>query len=245
MDAALKYHNDWLLVFIDDTGHETYAGTHNYYGLGGCVVLGAHYDWLKGQWREVRRLINGSPDAPLHAADTTWRGARSFAVLSQFFLDRSFLRIAAISTRETACPAGMHPTVPVMGGLHEHVVGVAERIPCTAIAMVVESSQRADPMLKQHFGELQLANKELILPAQHWLMPKSAAEPGLEIADFIINAAGSQTRRYLKGQPGVSPDFQDVFGRLPLKGCRFSIVTEADDGYEDGRVRGQSVRFTA
>jgi len=65
MDAELKYHNDWLLVFIDDTGHETYAGTHNYYGLGGCVVLGAHYDWLKGQWREVRRLINGSPDAPL------------------------------------------------------------------------------------------------------------------------------------------------------------------------------------
>ena len=112
MDAELKYANDWLLVFIDDTGHETYAGTHDYYGLGGCVVLGAHYEWLQGQWREVRRLINGSPDAPLHAADTTWRGARSFAVLSQFFLDRSFLRIAATSTRKTVCPAGMHPAVP-------------------------------------------------------------------------------------------------------------------------------------
>lgn len=85
MNAELKYRNDWLLVFIDDTGHETFAGTHEYQGLGGCVVLGTHYNWLKGQWREVRRLINGSPDAPLHAADTTWRCARSFAVLSHFF----------------------------------------------------------------------------------------------------------------------------------------------------------------
>jgi hypothetical protein len=221
MGAELKYHNDWLLVFIDDTGHETFAGTHDYYGLGGCVVLGARYDWLKGQWREVRRLINGSPDAPLHAADTTWRGARSFAVLSQFFLDRSFLRIAATSTRKTVCPAGMHPAAPVMGGLHEHVVGVAELIPCKAIAMVVESSQRADAMLKEHFGELKLENKVLILPVEHWLMPKSAGEPGLEIADFIINAAGSQTRRYLKGQPGVSPDFQDVLAAFRSKGVDF------------------------
>ena len=65
----------------------------------------------------------------------------------------------------------------------------------------------------------------------------------LEIADFIINAAGSQTRRHLGGKRGVSPDFQDVFGRLPLEGCRFSIVTAVDDGYEDGRIRVQSVRF--
>lgn len=121
MNLELNYANDWLLVFIDDTGHETFAGTHDYYGLGGCVVLGAHYEWLKGQWREVRRLISGSPNAPLHAADTTWRSARSFAVLSQFFLDRSFLRIAAISTRETTRPADMHPAVPVMAGLEEHV----------------------------------------------------------------------------------------------------------------------------
>ena len=220
-----------------------FAGTHDYYGLGGCAVLGAHYEWLKKQWREVRRLINGSADAPLHAADTTWRCDRSFAVLSQFFLDRSFVRIAATSTRKTVCPAAMHPAVPVMGGLYEHVVGVAELIPCKAIAMVVESSQRADPMLKQHFGELKLENRELILSVEHWLMPKSAAEPGLEIADFIINAAGSQTRRYLEGKPGVSLDFQDVFGRLPPEGCRFSIVTKVD-GYEDGRVRVQGVRFT-
>lgn len=29
-----------LLVFIDDTGHEAFAGNQPYYGLGGCVVRG-------------------------------------------------------------------------------------------------------------------------------------------------------------------------------------------------------------
>lgn len=123
-------------------------------------------------------------------------------------------------------------------------VCVAELIPCKAVALVVESSQRADPMLKQHFGELKLENRELVLPVQYWLMPKSAAEPGLEIADFIINAAGSQTRRHLARKPGVSLGFQDVFGRLPLEGCRFSIVTEVNDGYEDAQVRVQGIRLT-
>jgi hypothetical protein len=62
--------SDCLLVFIDDTGHEAFNGSQDYYGLGGCAVLGgAGYDWLTKKWREVRRLINGSADAPLHAAD--------------------------------------------------------------------------------------------------------------------------------------------------------------------------------
>jgi hypothetical protein len=48
----LKITNDPLLVFIDDTGHEAFKGSHSYYGLGGCVLLGAGYEWLKTRWRE-------------------------------------------------------------------------------------------------------------------------------------------------------------------------------------------------
>jgi hypothetical protein len=228
--------------FIDDTGHETFAGTHQYFGLGGCAVLGCRYEWLKTQWREVRRLINGDPEKPLHAADMSWRGDRSFSVLSQFFRDRSFVRIAAFSTRQTVRPTAMHPAEPVMGGLHEHVVSVAERIQCAAVAIIVESSQRADAMLKKYFNALKLDNRELILPVKHWLMPKSAAEPVLEVADFIINASGNQTRRYLARKPGISRDFQDVFGQLPHYGCRFSIATKVKVG-DDGRVRVEGTRF--
>jgi hypothetical protein len=35
---------DDLLVFVDDTGHETFAGNQGFYGLGGCVTTGLAYE---------------------------------------------------------------------------------------------------------------------------------------------------------------------------------------------------------
>jgi hypothetical protein len=65
-DEEIHCATDDLLVFIDDTGHESFAGDQEYYGLGGCAVLGVHYGRLKSLWMDVRNRINGSPDAPLH-----------------------------------------------------------------------------------------------------------------------------------------------------------------------------------
>src|SRR5579872_3288675 len=149
----LKITGERLLVFVDDTGHETFKGSHDYYGLGGCVVLGADYAWMKAQWREVRRLINGNPDAPLHAADMK-RTEANFDVLSKFFLDPSFARIAAVSTKETRLPSDMHSAVPVMGTLAGQIEQLAKLIPCKGMTIIVESSQRADPILKQYFGQV-------------------------------------------------------------------------------------------
>jgi hypothetical protein len=46
-DDELNCSSEDLLVFIDDTEHESFGGNQEYYGLGGCVVLGARYGWLK------------------------------------------------------------------------------------------------------------------------------------------------------------------------------------------------------
>jgi hypothetical protein len=67
----LKIAPDWLLVFMDETGHETFAGDQPYYAVGGCAILGAGYGMVKAQWRQLRSDINGDPDLPLHAADLT------------------------------------------------------------------------------------------------------------------------------------------------------------------------------
>jgi hypothetical protein len=39
----IKFRNDSLLVFMDETGHETFAGDHSYFAVGGCAMLGAHH----------------------------------------------------------------------------------------------------------------------------------------------------------------------------------------------------------
>jgi hypothetical protein len=112
-DEELKPGADDLLVFVDDTGHETFAGNQGFYGLGGCVLLGAGYGHLKERWRAVRKAINDDPDLPLHASGLE-RKAENFAVLSEFFLDPSFVRIAATTTKAVSLPPGMDPCVPVM-----------------------------------------------------------------------------------------------------------------------------------
>ncbi|MCK1711260.1 MULTISPECIES: hypothetical protein [unclassified Bradyrhizobium] len=58
-----------LLVFVDDTGHESLASGHSIYGLGGCAVLAAQLERVSYQpWHEVRRRVRRSADRPLHAA---------------------------------------------------------------------------------------------------------------------------------------------------------------------------------
>jgi hypothetical protein len=118
-----------LLVFVDDTGYETFAGNQGFYGLGGCLAMGWGYEHLKVKWREVRMAINGDSDAPLHASDiTTNPKPESFAALRAFFEGRYFFRVAATTTKSVDLPPGMHPCVPVMGQLVAEIEALARLV---------------------------------------------------------------------------------------------------------------------
>jgi hypothetical protein len=202
-----------LIVFVDDTGHETFAGNQGFYGLGGCAELGAGYLHFKERWRAVRKAINGDPNLPLHNS-TMEHKAENFAVLSEFFLDRSFVRIAVTTTKSVSLPPGMHPCVPVMGQLRNEI-GIIAAASRKSVWIIVESSDRANAIVQARFSQLTPINGMPPLPIVKSLMPKSSNEPGLEVADFIASAAGSQVQRRLRGQNGQAPDFTDVFCRLP------------------------------
>jgi hypothetical protein len=226
-DEELKPGADDLLFFVDDTGHETFAGNQGFYGLGGCVVLGAAYAHLKDRWRAVRKAINGDADLPLHGSEFE-RKAANFAVLSEFFLDPSFVRIAVTITSAVSLPLGMDPCVPVMGQLQKEIAFVAVALQCKNVWIIVESSQRADAIVQASFSQLTPINGASPVPLVKSLMPKSSNEPGLEVADFIVSAAGSQVQRRLRGQNGQAPDFNDVFCRLPALGCRYREVSDVN-----------------
>jgi hypothetical protein len=229
-----------LLIFVDDTGHESF-GSQRYFGLGGCAVLAEHYGRLKGLWMDVRTRIKGHPDARLHASDKSIRADANFKILADFFSDRSFLLFAVMSMESVILPGKMHPATPVTGAIQEDIAILGNLLPCNTVSLILESSQRADPILKQCFSELGPGSIQLAKPLNHYLMPKSGGEPGLEIADFIINAAGSQIRRHLRGEQGPAPDFFDVFCRLPPEGCLFSIIGAVADDAQNQAV--QMLRF--
>lgn len=229
-----------LLIFVDDTGHESFGSQH-YFGLGGCAVLAEHYSRLKDSWMDVRTRIKGRPDARLHASDRSIRTDANFSILAEFFSDRSFLRLAVMNIKSAILPDTIHPATVVTGAIQEDIAILANLLPCNAVSLVLESSRRADPILKQCFSELGPGSIHLAKPLNHYLMPKSGGEPGLEIADFIINAAGSQIRRHLRGEQGPAPDFFDVFCRLPPEGCLFSVIGAVADDPKNQAV--QILRF--
>jgi hypothetical protein len=125
---------------------------------------------------------------------------------------------------------------PMMGMLRQQVAQVASRTPCGTVALIFESSERGDPLVMQHFGILELEENERSIPTEHCIMPKSAGEPGLEIADFIVNAAGSQARRLLQGTLGFAQDYQAVFHQLPSPYAQFCLITDVSANAESGMV---------
>jgi hypothetical protein len=228
--AEVKPDADDLLVFVDETGHETFAGDQGFYGQGACVVLGSGYGHLKAKWGEVRTIAAGSPSAPLHAS-TMERKPENFEALSRFFLDPSFIRIAVTTTKDIGLPSNMHPCIPVMGQLRQEMAIVASALPCKRVWIFVESSQRADPVVRDCFDQLTSLTAFRPIPVERFFMPKSSGEPGLEVADFIVSAAGSELKRRMRGHPEHAPDFHDVFCRLHSEGCRYrEIVRAADHG---------------
>jgi hypothetical protein len=240
-EEELKFSNDSLLVFMDETGHETFAGDHPYFAVGGCAFVGAHHAAVSAQWREVRRAIVGDPDAPLHAADLKYT-EENFAVLSQFFKSPAFARFGVATTDKTNFTVGIHTMAAVMGTLKQHIARIVERLPCSTLALIFESSQRGNPLVQQYFGELGLLDNGRPVPTEHCFMPKSAGEPGLEIADFVASAAGSQARFYHRGKIGFAKDYQDVFHQFPPPMSQFLHITEVGGSRDNDVAWIQGVR---
>jgi Protein of unknown function (DUF3800) len=239
----LQFRNDWLLVFMDETGHETFAGDHPYFAVGGCAILGAHHAVVTAQWRELRRTINGDPDAPLHAADLDYK-PENLAAVSQFFTSPAFARFAVAATNKTNFAVDMHAMAAVMGTLKNHIARLVAVLPCSTVALIFESSERGDPLVQQHFGELGLLENDRPIPTEHSFMPKSAGEPGLEIADFVASAAGTQARFYHRGKKEFAKDYQAVFHQFPAPGSQFFHITEVGGSPERQEAWIEGIRRT-
>jgi hypothetical protein len=135
------------------------------------------------------------------------------AAMGRFFATQPFYRFAAVATLKTEYPREQELMAWVMLVLKVRIAEILSRTPARSIALVFEASQRADPLLMQFFGALELQEDGQKIPVEHCLLSKSAGEPVLEVADFIMHAVGRMARRRLEGKPGCPADFEAVFRR--------------------------------
>jgi hypothetical protein len=217
-----------LAVFVDDTGHERFAKGHPVYGLGGCAVLGRDLEArITSPWREVRRLVRGSPHMPLHAHHFAKKANPAhMEAVAEFFRARHFFRFGAIMSEQTNFAAKLSRMRAMKGVLQERVEEIVQRTLCKEVNLIFESSNRADKLIQEAFQDFEVSRSSKRIPSECYFMPKAAAEPALEVADFVAHSIGRQARYNLKHSRIFLPDFCAVFHSVDPKLISYFEVTD-------------------
>lgn len=205
--------NDCLAVFVDDTGHEALVKGQPVYGLGGCAVMACNLDRLIYQpWREVRRCVTGSADTPLHASDFGQKATpEQISVVAEFFKTQPFFRFGAIMSTTTSLVEEMGPVQTIAKTLQNRIVDIFKWTTCKEVRVIFESSDRANSLVEDAFQGFEIMEDDKPIPIECYFMPKSAADPALEVADFVMHAVGRQARKNLTKRDDFVLDFKTVF----------------------------------
>jgi hypothetical protein len=222
-----------LAVFVDDTGHEALVKGHPVYGLGGCAAMGRYLDRVITQpWKGIRKRVTGSPDTPLHANEfPSIAKPGDIEAVGEFFRIWPFWRFGAIITVQTKLADELSLLQTMKGVLEQRINQVVQATLCKEVKVIFESSDRADKLIEDAFQNLELHRGSKHIPSQCYFMPKSAAEPALEVADFVMHAVGRQARHNLKRRGSFVPGFCAVFHAVDRKltsFMEFGSVTKTD-----------------
>ena len=217
-----------LAVFVDDTGHEALVRGHPVYGLGGCAVLGRELVRLIWKpWKEIRKRVTGSPDTPLHASEFPKIAKPSdIQAVAEFFRVQPFARFGAIITAETKLADDLTLMETMKGVLEGRINEIVQWYLCRDVKIIFEASERADKLIETTFQNFEFRRGWKQICSECYFMPKAAAEPALEVADFVMHAVGRQARKNLQnpGKIQFVPDFKAVFHDVDRKLVSFIQV---------------------
>ena len=216
---------DCLLVFVDDTGNESFRG-QPYFGLGGILLAARENEaLLKPRWRALRKIVHGSEDQPLHASELGHAGnLEHIKAAANFFRQNHFLRFGISTHSKVQVPAPLTMRQPVYEMLKKYVAQAAAVTRCDSVALIFESSERADAILQSEFGIFVPRQGDVQLPVEFCFMPKAAKEPALEVADFVANAVGGMARRMIEGRRDFGADFCSIFHDPPPNVVRYMHI---------------------
>ncbi len=213
-----------LAVFVDDTGHEDLKG-QPIYALGGCAALGRDLERIINEpWRKVRERVTGSPATQLHASSLTPKPAYIDAI-ARFLQDNYFWRFAAVFTQETRLVEEFSRMRTMKAALQNRINTIAGTTLCKQVVVIFEASERADKLIEDAFQDLEITRGSKSIPTECCFMSKSAADPALEVADFVMQAVGGQARQNRKQRGSFRADFCAVFHSIDP---RFTTYTEIE-----------------
>jgi hypothetical protein len=223
---ALNPPADCLLVFADETGDPAYRDPANpVFGLGGCTVIARDVDRLiRNPWSSVRTALGRGATARLHAKQAERRMTEAKQkVLRAFFIEQPFGRVAYISSLQTKYSGKLDDAVVRSTSLAflQRVVAVAKWQPFSSITVIFEDNPHLISRFERALAGAQLEEDGRVIPLEWYVMPKSAGEPSLEVADFMMHTVAGYIRSGRDPQGKFAARFSAVFGTKNEKLCSF------------------------
>jgi hypothetical protein len=210
-----------LVFYVDDSGDEKLNNRrHPIFALGGVACVTEHHIPIGQSWQAMKKATFPQVDGSLHAATHMRRltDARRRAVLA--VTDHQQLgRFGIVITSETivplkqvipfACATLFNRMRGVTLGMNElglwHPVG-------GQITAIFEESARLAEHIQAGFTGRTIKIGAFTIPIDGCFMPKSAANPFLEMADFVAYTIGRNVKYQLEhGQKDCTNNFQVLF----------------------------------
>jgi hypothetical protein len=223
-----------LLFFIDETGQENFADPrYPVFGLGGCAITSSSADAVIAQpWRAMKAAHFGGEDVPLHASALRNRTPEQVAALGKFFREQQFARLAVTMSRSSVLPVGKTPFEVTAGAMMNRYTDLLRRVSPepNELAFLHEASDRLDQLVQEHFGGTVAQINGKMVPVHKGLFEKLHGLPELEVADFIMHAAGRRALQIHRdpAKP-FGKDFEVVFQSNPVLSSYIHISECARD----------------
>lgn len=228
---TIQIEEDALLVFVDETGDDKTSDINfPVFGLGGCAVFSQDYDHhIHIPWTIFKRRILGNTDKVLHAADLDLDSLpkEELNLLGDFFKNGEFKRFGFTLTKQAELKNGIGKYQVLATLLSKHIVDITHEYPkIRHVYIFFEYNTEGNKSINKFFREVDFVNLGSKVLVQNLVANKGILN-GLEVADFVIQAAGAQTRNRLNGKSGYRKDFSTIFHDCDVTLKKFFQVTKA------------------
>ena len=211
-----------LVLYVDDSGDES-IGDRNYpvFAFGGVACVSDYMTNIGDAWKAMKSSVFPQVKTALHAKEhmkeTRLKGVRRDSVLSALS-NPGLARFGIVFTDKTQVSQDqilLSATAILARRFDEIANGIAARglwRPGGDVLIIFEASRRLENAIEGHLGQLSYDFDGRKYPIDKAFMPKFAADPFLEMADFVAYTIGRNVRHQAQhGEMTCTPNFESLF----------------------------------